>query len=233
MRNFIFWGGTGHSIGLAELISYSTDKVIAIFDNNRNLKSPFEDVPLYHGKEALDDWLSVHGHEETYFAVAIAGWNNIPRLEYHEYLKGKGLKTATLIHPSSFIAKNVIIGEACNIMTRAIICVRVKLGKSVIVNSGSILDHESTVEDGVHVSAGVNIGAMCNIGACSFIGIGATVMSYVTVGKNVFVGAGAMVLGDIPDNAVVFGSPARVHYYRDENGNRIDISAPEKLIKKS
>lgn len=233
MRKFVFWGGTGHSIALAELLSYSNDKVIAIFDNNRKLRSPFEDVPLFYGKESFDEWLSVHGHEETYFAAAIAGWSNAARLDYHEYLKSKGLKPATLVHPSSFVAKNAIVGEACNIMTRATICVRVKLGKSVIVNSGSIIDHETTVDDGVHVSAGVNIGAVCKIGTCSFVGIGATVMSHVTMGRNVFVGAGAVVLGDVPDNAVVFGSPARVHYYRDENGNRIDIPAPEKLIKKS
>jgi sulfite reductase alpha subunit-like flavoprotein len=69
------------------------------------------------------------------------------------------------------------------------------------VNSGSIIDHETTVDDGVHVSAGVNIGAVCGIGTCSFVGIGATIMSHVTMGKNVFVGAGAVVLGDVPDNA--------------------------------
>jgi sugar O-acyltransferase (sialic acid O-acetyltransferase NeuD family) len=233
MRNFIFWGGTGHCIGLAELLSYGDDKVVAIFDNNRNLRSPFEDVPLYHGKEAFEEWLSAHAGQEIHFAAAIAGWNNIPRLEYHEYMKSKGLKPATLIHPASFVARNASLGEACNIMTRAVICARVKLGRSVIVNSGSIIDHESKVEDGVHVSAGVNIGAECVIGKHSFIGIGATVMSYVTIGSNAFVGAGALVLGDVPDNAVVFGSPAKIYYYRDEKGGRVDISAPEKLIKKS
>lgn len=233
MRNFIFWGGTGHSIALAEILSYTEDKVIAIFDNNPNLKSPFEEVPLHYGKEGFENWLSSHNHEETYFAAAIAGWNNVSRLEYHEYLKGNGLKPAMLIHPTSFVARNAILGEACNVMTRATICVRVRLGKSVIVNSGSIIDHESNVGDGVHVSAGVNIGAVCNIGEYSFIGIGATIMSYVTVGRNVFVGAGALVLGDVPDNAVVFGSPARVHYYRDAKGNRIDIPVPERLNKKA
>jgi len=232
MRNFIFWGGTGHSIALAELLSYSGDKVIAIFDNNRKLQSPFDDVPIHYGRKSLDEWLSSHHAEETHFAVAIAGWNNLPRLEYHEYLKIKGFKPATLIHPASFVSRDAVLGEACNIMTRATICVRTNLGKSVIVNSGSIVDHESILEDGVHVSAGVNIGAVCRIGSGSFIGIGATVMSYVQVGRNAFVGAGALVLGDVPDNAVVFGAPAKVHYYRDEKGNRMEIPSPEKLIKR-
>ena len=105
MRNFVFWGGTGHSIGLSEILSYSEDKIVAIFDNNRSLKSPFENVPLYFGKEGFENWLSSHDAQETYFAAAIAGWNNIPRLEYHEYLKGKGLKPATLVHPAAFVAK--------------------------------------------------------------------------------------------------------------------------------
>lgn len=44
----------------------------------------------------------------------------------------------------------------------------------------------------------------------AWIGDGATVCKGVTVGRNSIVGAGAVVTGDIPDNVVAAGNPARV-----------------------
>ncbi len=35
------------------------------------------------------------------------------------------------------------------------------------------------------------------------------------IGKPVHIGAGSVVLGDIPDNKVAFGVPTRILWYRD------------------
>lgn len=48
------------------------------------------------------------------------------------------------------------------------------------------------------------------IGAGSFIGIRATVLDGVTIGRQAYVGAGAVVTEDVPDLCVVVGNPARV-----------------------
>ena len=44
----------------------------------------------------------------------------------------------------------------------------------------------------------------------AWIGAGASILAGVTVGENAIVGAGAIVTKDVPDYAVVVGSPARV-----------------------
>ena len=38
----------------------------------------------------------------------------------------------------------------------------------------------------------------------------------VTIGKNAIVGAGAVVIKDVPDNAIVAGNPAKILKYRNE-----------------
>jgi acetyltransferase-like isoleucine patch superfamily enzyme len=38
-------------------------------------------------------------------------------------------------------------------------------------------------------------------------------MGGVTIGNNAMVGAGAVVTGDVPDNAVVIGVPAKISRY--------------------
>jgi acetyltransferase-like isoleucine patch superfamily enzyme len=47
-------------------------------------------------------------------------------------------------------------------------------------------------------------------GELSFIGIDSTIIQGVKVGKNVTIGAGSVVIKDIPDNAVVVGNPGKI-----------------------
>lgn len=45
---------------------------------------------------------------------------------------------------------------------------------------------------------------------------GAKVIGNVRIGNNVMVGAGAVVVKDVPDNAVVVGNPARIVSYEGQ-----------------
>jgi len=53
------------------------------------------------------------------------------------------------------------------------------------------------------------------VGDHSDLGVGALVMPGVSIGRGVQVGAGAVVVSDLPDLAVAVGVPARVLRYRD------------------
>jgi acetyltransferase-like isoleucine patch superfamily enzyme len=48
----------------------------------------------------------------------------------------------------------------------------------------------------------------------AYIGAGAIILAGVTIGKNAIVGAGAVVTGDVVENAVVGGVPAKVIAWR-------------------
>ncbi len=54
-----------------------------------------------------------------------------------------------------------------------------------------------------------------SIGSGSWLGHGSIVLPGANIGRHVVVGAGAIVTGDVPDNAVVVGAPARVVRYHD------------------
>ncbi|MBA7532225.1 Maltose O-acetyltransferase [subsurface metagenome] len=47
-------------------------------------------------------------------------------------------------------------------------------------------------------------------GELSFIGIGATMILGIKIGKNVTIGAGSVVIKDIPDNVIALGNPAKI-----------------------
>ena len=48
------------------------------------------------------------------------------------------------------------------------------------------------------------------VGNNVWIGAGTTVLAGVTIGDNVTIGAGSVVVKDIPSNSVAVGNPARV-----------------------
>lgn len=44
----------------------------------------------------------------------------------------------------------------------------------------------------------------------SFISIGATIIQGIKIGKNVTIGAGSVVIKDIPGNVIAVGNPAKI-----------------------
>ncbi len=105
--------------------------------------------------------------------------------------------TGTEIHPGARIGKGVFIDHAAGVV----------IGESAVVG------------DNVTLFQGVTLGATGNektwkrhptLEAGVFVGSGARILGPVTVGKNARVGAGSVVLRDVPSNATVAGVPARV-----------------------
>ncbi len=55
------------------------------------------------------------------------------------------------------------------------------------------------------------------------IGANATIVCGITIGKNAFIGAGAVVTKDVPDNALVYGNPAKIQGWVCECGSRLSF----------
>jgi acetyltransferase-like isoleucine patch superfamily enzyme len=69
----------------------------------------------------------------------------------------------------------------------------------------------------VFFSYGVNVGASINLERNVFCGAGSTIMTGVkNVGKNSLIGAGALVVKDLPDYAIVVGNPAKILKYKEK-----------------
>ncbi|MEM9010917.1 MAG: hypothetical protein AAGE18_06805 [Pseudomonadota bacterium] len=105
----------------------------------------------------------------------------------------------------------------------AITIAQVHIGAPVILGPGIILPHGQVVIDGlVQIGGGavirpfVTIGLAegnivgPTIGARAVIGTGAKIIGPITIGKDVKIGANAVVIHDVPDGATVVGAPARV-----------------------
>jgi UDP-2-acetamido-3-amino-2,3-dideoxy-glucuronate N-acetyltransferase len=135
------------------------------------------------------------------------------------------------------------IGNDCNICTYCFIENDVLIGDRVTIKSGVQL------WDGLRVGNDVFIGPNVSFGNDRFprskkppekfletriedgasIGSGAVVLPGLTIGRNVMVGAGAVVTRSVPPNAIVTGNPGRITGYVDAKNPAVHaLSGPAK-----
>lgn len=211
MKEMIFWGATGQAKVLRECMKDFGLRLVALFDNNENLVSPFADVPLYFGKRGFEDWMAKRSsHGPIGFLVAIGGDRGKDRVEIQEYLESYDLVALVAKHHTAFVADSVEIGAGSQVLALSAICVGAVLGRSCIINTNAIVGHECHLHEGVHIGSGVRLGGCVEVNSYAMIGMGATVLPRIQIGEGAIVGAGAVVTKNVSPYTVVVGNPARV-----------------------
>lgn len=206
----IFWGATGQAKVLRDALSVSDARLVALFDN-REIPSPFPDVPIFHGAEGLAAWeTSSRKSADIRACVAIGGARGRERLSTLLWLKGRGYSPLTVVHPRAYVARDARMGDGCQILALATLCASARLGDAVVINTKASVDHDCAIGDGVHVAPGATITGEVVVDEFAFIGAGAVILPGIRIGAEAVVGAGAVVTRDVPAGTTVVGNPARV-----------------------
>lgn len=145
--------------------------------------------------------------EEAFFFLAI-GENELRRKKAEELGK-LGVKFLTVVHPTASVASTAIIEEGTLVCAQAVVNPYAKVGKHCIINSGAIVEHHCVIRDFVHIAPNATLGGGVYIGEGTLIGLSSTVLLRKRIGENCVVGAGAVVIDDIPPNTTVVGVPAK------------------------
>lgn len=146
---------------------------------------------------------------DFFVAVSYSGMNQL-RHERVAWARGLGYGIASYVSPRATIFPNVRLGEHCFILESNVIQPFVSIGHNVTLWSGNHIGHHSVIGEDVFLASHVVVSGNCRIGAGSFLGVNATIRDGVTLGERTLVGAGALVLRDTKDEAVLAGSGARV-----------------------
>lgn len=146
---------------------------------------------------------------DQFDGVVVAIGNNTVRLQIQHALTEAGGKLATIIHPAAAISRHASIGTGSVVFAGAVVNIGAKIGEACIINTGATIDHDCVLHDGVHVSPGANLAGATTVGRASWIGIGACTRQVISIGANVMVGAGGVVVNDVEDGVVVVGNPAK------------------------
>lgn len=109
------------------------------------------------------------------------------------------------------IQEDSTIGDRCRIQSHSFICSLVTIEDDVFVSHGAKFVNDRRPPSGDREEWEESI-----VRQGASIGTNATIMP-VEVGENALVGAGAVVLDDVPPNAIVAGNPAEIIGYRDQD----------------
>lgn len=129
-------------------------------------------------------------------------------------LYGCSIGAGTQIGPFVEVQRGASVGMRCKISSHSFICEGVTIEDEVMVAHGVMFANDlfprATNPDGSPQGDGDWALVPTRVRRGASIGSNATILPGVTIGCRALVGAGAVVTRDVPDHAIVAGSPARV-----------------------
>ncbi len=141
--------------------------------------------------------------------VAFTLWRMHLRLPARMLSQMARFLTGVDIHPAALLGRRLFIDHATGVV----------IGETAIIGS-DVTIYQGVTIGGTGKGHGKRHPTVCD---GVFIGNNANVLGNITVGQNSRVGAGSVVLTDVPPNSTVVGVPAHIVY---RNGQRVLITDP-------
>jgi sugar O-acyltransferase (sialic acid O-acetyltransferase NeuD family) len=150
---------------------------------------------------------------DRYAALVAVGFSRVNRARAAVYdrMKGLGYELITYVHSSVRRFPETELGDNCFVFEENVLQPFVRIGNDVVLWSGNHIGHDSRIGDHTFIASHVVVSGNCTIGARCFIGVNATFRDGLTVGDDVVVGAGALLLRDAEAGSVYPGTATQPH----------------------
>ena len=196
-------GYGGHGAVIAEILQLTGKTVLGYFD-----RAPRSNDPL--SLAYLGDDKRINKEKLTDACILVTIGDNRRREELSEWANNDSLPVAPcVVHPHAQISPYASIGFGSMVGVQAAVNIGATVGRGVILNTSSIIEHDCTVGDYSHVAPGAKVLGGVRMGRGCLIGSGAVILPGLTIGDYVTVGAGAVVTKDALSGLTVKGNPAR------------------------
>jgi len=199
----VVFGCGGHGKVVADAALAEGWKVLGFLDDNpeRHGEVGFAGLPVLGGLGWLENNPAVR--------VALGVGDNAFRQELAARLEAERRHIATIVHPAAVVTPSAHLCQGAVVFAGAVVNPDAEIGPGAIVNTSAVVEHDVRVGAYAHVSPNAALGGGASLGDRAHLGLGANVLPLHIVGADTVVGAGAVVVKDLPSLVVAYGVPAR------------------------
>jgi UDP-perosamine 4-acetyltransferase len=188
---YIFGGG-GHARVIASFLTVTPVFVVQTPDGENTLSE--------------DEYFRERPPGDVYVGIG----SNAVREACASRLRALGVNMPACIAPTAFVAGDAEVESGAVICAGAVVGSRARVGRDTIINTLSSVDHDCVLGTLSQVTAGVTFGGTVRTGVNCFFGIKSSVMPNRTIGDNVQIMAGTLIVSDVESNVVMGGNPGRL-----------------------
>lgn len=120
-----------------------------------------------------------------------------------------GLNYVTIIHPAAIVGYGVELGAGSIVCAYTILTSDISIGCHAHLNLATTIGHDTVAGPYLTTAPSAHISGHCRLGDAVYLGSSAVLRQGITLGSDVTIGAGAVVLHDTPEPGTYVGVPAR------------------------
>jgi sugar O-acyltransferase (sialic acid O-acetyltransferase NeuD family) len=180
-------------------------KVLGFLDDDKPSNEDVNGVPVLGEFDLLQ---TENFAGKALFHVAIG--DPAARTEISRRVVTLGHDLASVIHPMTDIATTSAVGKGIFVAPFSAVGVNCEIADYVSIGMHVGIAADVRIGTGASVSGGSILNRAVRIGEKTFVGSSTTIVPEISVGNGCVIGAGSLVLDDIPDNCIAYGSPCRV-----------------------
>jgi len=208
-QNIVIFGGGNQCHYTIDIIEkQSLYNIVGIIDSIHEVNSIRFGYKIIGRQEDLIDIVKQYNIDGGVIAIG----DNWIRHDVSEYIKTviPEFVFINAIHPSVIVGDNVQLGSGIVAMAGCIFNPKSIIGNFTFFATGAQVEHDCIIEDFSSISAGSVTGGYVHLKRFSAITLGVTVLDRIVIGENTVVGAGSVVLKNLPDNVLAYGNPCMI-----------------------
>lgn len=210
MIDIVILGAGGHARELADIVRACIDD-----GAQWNLVGFLDDDASKHGHELTEGpvlggmaWLEGRATGNLRAVVGIGGPKSRRRVVMQA--RERDLQFVSLIHPTASLTRHIAFAEGVVVTAGCVLTNSISIGEHTHVNRCTTIGHDCNVGAYVHLAPGVVLSGNVTVEDGCDIGTRAAIIQGLRIGADTIVGAGAVVVRDLPARCTAVGVPARV-----------------------
>jgi len=223
MKNIVVIGSSGHARVVIDAIERENKyRIAGIIDSFKPVGQGCDGYRVIGDELRLPDIVREH---DIYGAIIAIGDNWVRHLVSHRIRAAlPDFEFVKVIHPSAQVARSARVAGGTVVLAGAIIAANAEISEFCIVNTKASLDHDGVMGAFSSFAPAVTAGGGVTVKPFAAAMLGVNIIHSISIGEHSVVGAGSLVLQDVPGWVIAYGVPASIIRSREPGEPYLRVS---------